>query len=384
MSVNVLEYNEFVGDINTLRNTTLPAAKTTYAAKAQVDGANCGGALSLTTACKQANYGIRLTCDLQLKPWDCRSWGSIPSLVTIDGGLKVCDASGSAAANQIRCGASCSWTVPAGVTTARFQVWGAGAGSHNMCCCGGGMWGGSGAYSSVILPVTPGDTYTVCAGCAYCCNMRDAGATAGSGASSYVTGPGLCNFCADGGEANTYCLYPRHGMTSGYCTHRNNSMVCSIESKGTVYGWCMCSGGGWCWSNTCVGRPSLPFITSCRTWYGCVTAPTKSCHFVIGAPGMFNSINMSGGDGNSTGDGSYNEYCMLVTHPPIVNLTCDCCAQWIYAGNTCAGSCYGHIYNGVFPFPSRGGYPSSVGGGCDNCGGGIAGGGMVCIQWNKE
>ena len=168
MSVNVLEYNEFAGEINTLRNTTLPNAKTATAVTANAAGTNCGGALSVSVAAKQCNYGVRLTCDLQTRPWDCQSWASIPTIVALDG-FKVCDASGSEASNQMRCGATCSWVVPPGVTTARFQAWGAGAGSHNMCCCGGGMWGGSGAYASVIFPVTPGATYTICSGCAYCC-----------------------------------------------------------------------------------------------------------------------------------------------------------------------------------------------------------------------
>ena len=386
MSVNVLEYNEFAGEINTLRNTTLPAAKTCYANIAAVQGGACGTSLSLLVGCKQANYPKRLTCDLQVKPWDCRTWANIPSLNTVDGSIKVCDVSASACANQLRCGATCTWTVPAGVTTARFQVWGAGAGSHNMCCWGGGMFGGSGAYASVILPVTPGAVYTTCAGCAYCCFMQSAGPTAGAGSASWVTGPGLCNFCADGGESNMYCMLLRHyDAAGGYCVLMNPSTADDKAARGTVYGWCMCDGGGWCWSNTCSGRNSLPFITSCRTWYGCLTAPTKGCHFVIGAPGMFNSVNMGGGgDGDSQPNGQSNEVCMCLIHPPVVNLTCDCFGHRMNSSATCAASCHGFVHCGCFPFPSRGAYPSSVAGGCDNCGGGWGAAGMVCIQWNKE
>jgi hypothetical protein len=388
MSVNVLEFNEIAGEINTLRNTTLPNAKTTTAVTANAAGTACGGALSVSVAAKQCNYGVRLTCDLQTRPWDCQSWASIPTIVALDG-FKVCDASGSEAANQMRCGATCSWVVPPGVTTARFQAWGAGAGSHNMCCCGGGMWGGSGAYASVILPVTPGATYTICSGCAYCCMMRSEGPTGGAGSPSYVTGPGLCNFCADGGDPSPWCWLQRATSRSdGYCVIMNaQNYYNKVSYKGTYYGWCMCGGGGFCWSNSCSGRDAIPFTTSCRTWYGCVHAPTKGCHFVIGAPGMFNSANMgSGYDGDRKAenyDGAYTEYCLQLTHPPIVNLTCDVCSWGICAGATCAG-CFGKIQCGVFPYPSRGGRATYVGGGCDNCGGSYGGMGMVCVQWNKE
>ena len=46
MSVNVLEFNEIAGEINTLRNTTLPNAKTTTAVTANAAGTACGGALN--------------------------------------------------------------------------------------------------------------------------------------------------------------------------------------------------------------------------------------------------------------------------------------------------------------------------------------------------
>lgn len=51
-------------------------------------------------------------------------WSQIPGLTGASQGFKVCDVSA-----QFNCGATCSWTVPAGVTRARFQLWGAGGGS---------------------------------------------------------------------------------------------------------------------------------------------------------------------------------------------------------------------------------------------------------------
>ena len=55
----------------------------------------------------------------QPKYWDC-----IPQGSGWTSGIKVCDDTG-----YYRCGRNCSWTVPSGVTCARFQLWGAGSSS---------------------------------------------------------------------------------------------------------------------------------------------------------------------------------------------------------------------------------------------------------------
>jgi hypothetical protein len=244
------------------------------------------------------------------------------------------------------------------------------------------MWGGSGAYASVILPVTAGCQYTICAGCAACCTTTDAGSGAVPGCASYVTGFGLCNFCAEGGESSPYGWLQRASPAmsgQGICVIMNNGGYINRGIKSTIYGWCMCNGGGFCW-NTCSGRDVIPFSTSCKTWYGCITNPNKGCHFVIGAPGMFNSMNTTAaGDG---WDGWTSDVCSTVTHPPIVNLTCDTCCK-VMGGVSCGGIVQ-HIHCGVFPFPSRGGASTSATGGVGNCAGGVGGGGMVIVEWNGE
>ena len=45
-------------------------------------------------------------------------------------GFKVCDVSG-----YFRCGNSCTWSVPSGVTRATFQSWASGGGTGSNCCC---------------------------------------------------------------------------------------------------------------------------------------------------------------------------------------------------------------------------------------------------------
>ena len=232
-------------------------------------------------------------------------------------------------------------------------------------------------HGVVIIPTAPGCQYAICAGCAACCYSNDAGPTALPGCQSYVTGYNLCNFCADGGDSSPYCYLIRaRGSADGYCVIQNyTNGTLNKNPKGTSYGWCMCSGGGFCWNAQCSGNDCLPFVTSTKTYYGCVPTPTKCCHFVIGAPGIFNAVN-----GLS---GYQNEICKYLFHPPIVNQTCGCCGALMRAGSTDAGCCYVPA-SGYLQYWGRGGWPSSVAGGCNNCGGGVGSGGAVCVQYTTD
>ena len=103
---------------------------------------------------------------------------------------------------------NCTWTVPAGVCSVTFEIWGGGGGGGNQgtnCnCCQRGGPGSGGGYSKKTIDTVPGSTYTISAGAAgvssqgygsYCGTCCD-GCTGGT---SYVTGTGLTNFCATGG-----------------------------------------------------------------------------------------------------------------------------------------------------------------------------------------
>src|SRR6478609_3202293 len=52
-----------------------------------------------------------------------------------------------------------SWTVPAGVTSATFDLWGASGGS-----AAAGLPGGQGGHVVATVPVTPGQTFTIMVG----------------------------------------------------------------------------------------------------------------------------------------------------------------------------------------------------------------------------
>lgn len=256
--------------------------------------------------------------------WSNSSMWSFPAAPTGGTVLNVCDASGC-----YRCGASCSWTVPAGVTRAKFELWGAGSGSGSACCCGLAPFGGTGAYATICMNVVAGCVYVLCAGCAHCCYTSRS--TAYAGCSSYVTGYGLCNFCADGGLGDFTCYYLKtlapnclqylHGATSNRIGIPN----------GSYYPW----GAGFCNTGTdscfisCGSCGLIPVTPSFdRTFYGCATvsAPNGQTATVSGMPSLASEICFDA------------SACGWIKHPPIPGFanTSQCCIQFC-ATCTCQG-----------------------------------------------
>jgi len=117
---------------------------------------------------------------------------------------------GCATVGNYGSGNCCLWIVPANVSQVLIEIWGGGGGGGAIavcCCCTAiGTGGGGGAYSRVLLSVTPGQGYTVCAGAGGCgglggCATPTVGACCcgNRGVTTFVTGLGLSNFCAEGG-----------------------------------------------------------------------------------------------------------------------------------------------------------------------------------------
>jgi len=127
------------------------------------------------------------------------------------------------------CGRCCLWTVPANVTRATFEIWSGGGGGagHTCCnCCSFSIGGAGGNYAIKTIAVTPGWTYTACAGGSWPCSKSHT-CSAAMGCRSYVTGNNLSNFCVTGGCGGWMCngdaWGPRH-HTSG-CANCN---ICGI------------------------------------------------------------------------------------------------------------------------------------------------------------
>jgi len=93
------------------------------------------------------------------------------------------------------------WVVPDDARLVTFEAWGGGGGGAGSCGCAFGWPGGSGAYARQTVRVTEtditGEQYLMCVGPATCCSSDN---TCGfRGCTSFITGTGLTNFCAEGG-----------------------------------------------------------------------------------------------------------------------------------------------------------------------------------------
>lgn len=179
-----------------------------------------------------------------------------------------------------RCQSSCTWTVPAGVTRAGFQLWGGGGGSSSGCCCGGHPGGSTGEFVSIIMDVSPGETYTIQNTCNYCCLGYRGGIQLSAGYAQ-VSGPGITSLCAAGG-CGTLCSWScsgRFGLGFGfdptigkYISHKEGSNYSNNGQYGcrwmnpastSPYGSCFCNSGyDYCFTNSCETAGTIPWMAS--------------------------------------------------------------------------------------------------------------------------
>jgi hypothetical protein len=153
-----------------------------------------------------------------------------------------------------------SWTVPANITCATFEVWGGGGGGAPTCCCTC-YFGNSGAgagYTIKTVAVNPGDVYAVSVGQGGCGNQCwfNANACGCAGQKSFVTGNGLTNLCATGGEGGTGCQAAVFEQTPGlgyggdynFCGKSSHFTNCDSARSGCRsfhLGGSAPFGGGW-------------------------------------------------------------------------------------------------------------------------------------------
>jgi len=201
----------------------------------------------------------------------------------------------------------CTFTVPSGVNTIFIELWsggGGGGGTTNCQCCTMGQGGGGGNYISTTLAVTPGDTYSICAGAAggmgACCRGAQ-------GATSYVTGTGLTTFCAVGGmggcggcNLTSLCF----GQNGANCSTINglssaniqNFAIAACGEGGHIFG---CSNG--CRSDGKGGNAAFAGgIGSFTTYSGCCP---NGCCSAYGAA-------FPGGGGGGTATTCECSYCL--------------------------------------------------------------------------
>ena len=287
--------------------------------------------------------------------------------------LKVCDADWKYGAGP----ATCTWTVPAGVTRAKFQVWGAGKGSNPGCCCGGAPFGQNGAYAELTIDVTPGEEYVVCAGCScqrYCCSNTEPG----NGCASGVTGPGISCLKADG----AYCalhncgdlnfLRVQSGFAGSACRRFQNPYC-------TQSGPCWCSNGEYCYDSSCATCGVVPVypghcndgVTGCSCSGDATRNPVEGENLTVRG--------IHGGGCLDTNNYGYH------IRPPLIDAdTGDLfsCATGCYCqtftSSCCCGGCNGKDWD---THPGHGGAGTHTMGGNNQHKGDTGRAGMVQISW---
>lgn len=219
---------------------------------------------------------------------------------------------------EIANGRCCLWTVPDGVTSAKFELWSGGGGGAGQNCdinCSYGVGGAGGGWAIKSIGVNEGDQYTICAGGVYPCSNHH-GCSSGQGCSSYVIGNGLTNFCVLGGCSGTMCngdAWGNHNIQS--CSNTNICMHFGADfgMAGTT-GMGSSASGCHCWTHTMrTGQaPWIGLAAESRTiewWCTC------GCYIAgFGAGGM---------SGDSTYCGSAEKCCAAgnMGGPGIVKVT---------------------------------------------------------------
>lgn len=286
--------------------------------------------------------------------------------------FKVCNTNWKLGAGQ-----TCTWTVPAGATVAKFQVWGAGGGSNPGCCCGGSPGGPTGAYAEATLNVTPGEAYVMCAGCScnrYCCSST----APGYGCMSGVTGPGICCLKADGGHctegsnrSNMYYLRQLgiDGQPGGACC-RYQSFYC------TTSGPCWCSQGEYCFDNSCATCGHVAMYPDCCNFtLGCSCARTDRSPI----DGLSNTVR-----GLATGAGCLdtNNYGTHVRAPVISSDTGQMFLEGCFCMNFSSGTCCGGCRAKDWTYhPGHGGAFTHIQGGTNQWYGDAGKAGMIQVSW---
>ncbi len=304
-------------------------------------------------------------------------WAPIRSYTTPrPNGFKVCDTSGN-----YRCGGLCCWTVPAGVTRVLFQLWGAGAGTASMCCCGGSTFGPNGGYTMFEMRVAAGEGFCLYAGCAFCCcaTLTTPGQ---QGEDSFIcltnsfgtlSVPGSTTprtvAVASGSPVGCVCRWHCTLQASGfsYCA----SCLFQYPSNSTCQGVQVCSHGlAFCWDASADNSEVLwhfdYFCKGCVCCYAEICSVRCPCWARI--PAMWPYFCM--------GTGSLN--CAKTTSAPVFGFeSCTCTQDW-GNGNSCGGRL---AVNGYQQIPAVGGSASQVFGGTGAQGGDHGGMGMICVSW---
>lgn len=323
------------------------------------------------------------------------------------------------------------WRAPQGTNFIKFEIWGGGGSGANSCCCMFGYPGGAGAYAFRTLCAKDlgdlsGCPFEICIGHGACCIATGSAPTVGYyGCKSYVTGVGLCNFCAEGGSPGIgfcalsfMCCFCYNGQGEAannggsYDIARRGENLCGPHPANCGHS-CFTPGGGigLFWRSQEMGKlrgnPYCDMFGNARRFdtcgnavqlghatnhcYGAMYFGTLSCASYYGADG--GAFGLPGALGSPCNQDAAG-WCMVVQHHPfpggLINTRGGYQARRIemnYAGEnsqaafmTAAMGFWGGANDGAWAPPGTGGVTASSTGGNCYCGGpGYAG--MVQITY---
>jgi len=253
--------------------------------------------------------------------------------------------------NYYRCGTSaCTFTVPSGVSKVQFDAWGPGAFTPGATCCGGSPWGSSGAFMSVQLEVTPGDSYCLTAGCSLCCSAQAypnyTCMNHSWGTPTCLEGPGLCNVRVEAGN--------QKGVAQIWLRGHSDGSFFVNQCRGNLAGGsgqCWCNSGYHCYDNSCATCGVQGGVASLSRVHGCTCKG-----FMYKIPGLFGPYCL---DTNN-----YGYY-----QAPPVPLFAECSQVCFnFTSNSCGGCNCSSTSSPFMKMPGQGGHAVHVMGGCCICG----------------
>lgn len=214
------------------------------------------------------------------------------------------------------------WCAPTGTTEITFEIWGSGGGGAGSCCCQQGQPGGSGAYAKkTVYGTLGGCKYGLLLGYTTDCSPTCCGYL---GCSTYVTGYGLTNFCAEGGFGGKSCCFTFWGNYTCAGNTVGNVRLCYTEAD------CRCYYGA---DTGAPGRPGF-------LWSQCSCYP---CNWKQAIPYPGGLVNQGGGHVliRTQGDACIQEWLKCAV---TIGYSADTNGQFVPGiggptSTSCAGSC---------------------------------------------
>ena len=250
---------------------------------------------------------------------------------------------------------SCTWTAPANTDCIQIDMWGAGAASYGVSCCGGADGGGTGAFVSITMPWCAGWTVQTCAGCAQCCYISGypsmgSGTQINNGRASCAAGCGFA-ITANGGKSGTKRILQG--------TPVNKFANQCFGNMGGGSGQCYCNQGYFCYTSSCSTCGIIGPVENLTNFGICYCGQTATTNhgfsvMSVGVPGMI---------GCRCFDTGFGGYIKSVLPPrfPLASCNCSlpssttCCNAYCTTNFSSCSVCCGNFGNGFAQWPGSGG-----------------------------